>query len=110
MSTTSESPVMTSSGDATSPSASVQQENLSHYLETRLPGLIFSGWYSDRVWVEGVAAFRDRIRADQGETETGKVLRGVARKVKKARDASGILSGIDSQCRDFFLMANIIIK
>ncbi len=80
-------------GDATSSASS----NLSSYLSDRAPGLVFSGWYADRVWVESVGAFRDRVRADPEETEAGRILRGVARRARKEEKA-GLFACVESKC------------
>lgn len=50
----------------------------------RLAGLFFSGRYEDRVWVESVAAYRDRIIVDGYQTDVVKTLKTVLRKAKKA--------------------------
>ncbi len=86
------------SGDAGggSPPSSAAAADLRDYLSGRAPGLVFSGWYSDRVYSEQFFGYRDRIRADESEAEAGKVLRGAARKAKKV-DGGGIFSGVESE-------------
>lgn len=46
-------------------------------------GLLFSGWYTQRVWVQECQSYRDQIQVDDGETEARRVIKSMMRKCKK---------------------------
>ena len=50
----------------------------------RLTGLFFSGRYEDRVWVEPLNAYRDRVVVDDYQADVIKTLKTIHRKAKKA--------------------------
>ena len=50
----------------------------------RLTGLFFSGRYEDRIWVEPLGAYRDRVVVDDYQTDVIKTLKTIHRKAKKA--------------------------
>jgi hypothetical protein len=59
------------------------------FARQKLVPLVFSGWYSDRVWVEAWSAFRDRIQVDNVESDVIHAARSVLRKAKNSTfDAS----------------------
>lgn len=54
------------------------------FSQQKLTGLFFSGQYVDRVWVDPVSGYRDRIVVDPQESAAVKVLKSVHRKGRKA--------------------------
>jgi len=57
--------------------------NIHHYIADKLNSAIFSGWYTERIWIEGVQQYRDEIKVDEDEVQMNKILRSVSRRVKK---------------------------
>ena len=51
----------------------------------KLNGAIFSAWYTDRIWIDDLKAYRDQIKVDEDEFQIVKVLKTVNRKVKKQK-------------------------
>jgi len=52
--------------------------------QQKLTGLFLSGEYVDRIWVEAVSGYRDRIVIDSEETAVLKAVKSVQRKGRKA--------------------------
>ena len=42
-------------------------------------------WYTDRIWIDDLKAYRDQIKIDEDEFQIVKVLKTVNRKVKKQK-------------------------
>ena len=55
------------------------------YISEKLNGAIFSGWYTERIWIEDLKTYLDEIRIDEDEVQMNKNLRSVNRRVKKLR-------------------------
>ena len=70
--------------------------NIHHYIADKLNSAIFSGWYTERIWIEGVQQYRDEIKVDEDEVQMNKVLRSVSRRVKKLHPK---FTGIDGKSR-----------
>jgi hypothetical protein len=66
--------------------------DLSEYLSLKAKGMLFAGWYTDRILVEEAKDYRDRVRIDPGEVEIVKRLRHVLRRVKKEKKLCGLES------------------
>ena len=75
--------------------------DIHHYIADKLNGAIFSGWYTERVWIDNLQHYRDRIKVDEDEVQTNKILRSVSRRVKKLRPN---FTGIDGE--SFWLIYN----
>lgn len=59
--------------------------DLQFYISEKLNGAIFSGWYTERIWIEDLKTYLDEIRIDEDEVQMNKNLRSVNRRVKKLR-------------------------
>ena len=70
--------------------------NIHHYIADKLNSAIFSGWYTERIWIEGVQQYRDEIKVDEDEVQMNKILRSVSRRVKKLHPK---FTGIDGKSR-----------
>lgn len=65
-----------------------REVDLPSYIAERLHGTIFSAWYTDRLWIEDLSAYRDQIQIDAVEERTIKVFKSVHRRLKKASNSS----------------------
>ena len=70
--------------------------DIHHYIADKLNSAIFSGWYTERIWIEGVQQYRDQIKVDEDEVQMNKILRSVSRRVKKLHPK---FTGIDGKSR-----------
>ena len=52
---------------------------------TKLHGAIFSGWYTERIWIDDLKMYLDEIKIDEDEVQMIKNLRSVNRRMKKIR-------------------------
>ena len=59
--------------------------DIRHYIADKLNGAIFSGWYTERIWIDDLKHYRDHIKIDEDEVQTNKILRSVSRRVRKLR-------------------------
>ena len=59
--------------------------DIHHYIADKLNGAIFSGWYTERIWIDDLKHYRDHIKIDEDEVQTNKILRSVSRRVRKLR-------------------------
>ena len=57
--------------------------DIHHYIADKLNGAIFSGWYTERIWIDDLKHYRDHIKIDEDEVQTNKILRSVSRRVRK---------------------------
>ena len=64
-------------------SPKVTIETFSEYTQTKLRDVFFSGVYEDRVYVETVKGYRDRVIIDDEETRFLKSLKSVLRRGRK---------------------------
>ena len=64
--------------------------DLGNYVSEKLSNAIFSGWYADRVWVDELGVYRDRIQVDDDEADFIRSVKSVHRRVKKIRSFTGI--------------------
>ena len=75
----------------------------------KLNGAIFSGWYTERIWIEDLKTYLDEIIIDEDEVQMLKNLRSVNRKLKRIRPG---FTGIERKNRknlkieDFFAFVN----
>ena len=67
--------------------------DIGHYIADKLNGAIFSGWYTERIWIEDLHSYRDQIKVDQDELQMNKTLKSISRRVKKLRPG---FTGIES--------------
>merc|ERR1712080_336383 len=59
--------------------------DIEHFIADKLNGAMFSGWYTERIWIEDLQAYRDQIKVDQDELQMIKILKSISRRVKKLR-------------------------
>jgi hypothetical protein len=59
--------------------------DVTSYIEEKLNNTIFSGWYSERIWIEDLKGYRDRIKVDDDELLMLKNVKSIHRRVKKVR-------------------------
>ena len=59
--------------------------DLEQLIAEKLSGCIFSGWYTERIWIDDLKSYRDQIKIDEDEFQTIKIMKTVNRKVKKLR-------------------------
>ena len=64
-------------------SPKVTRETFNEYSLTKLKDVFFSGTYEDRVYVESLEGYRDRVIIDEEETRFSKSLKSVLRRGKK---------------------------
>ena len=64
-------------------SPKVTIETFSEYSQTKLGDVFFSGVYEDRVYVESLKGYRDRVIIDDEETRFLKSLKSVLRRGRK---------------------------
>ena len=58
--------------------------------QTKLFPLLFSAWFTERVYREEISDYRDRLLVDKDESKVVKVVRSAARKLKKAIAAAEV--------------------
>jgi hypothetical protein len=69
--------------------------------QSNLFPLLFSAWFTERVYREEIADYRDRLQVDKEEVKVVKSVRIAARKIKKAITAAELRNksaGIESEC------------
>ena len=64
-------------------SPKVTAESFYQYSQTKLKDVFFSGVYEDRIYVESVKGYRDRVIVDEEEARLIKSLKSVLRRGKK---------------------------
>ena len=75
-----------------------------HFLDEKTSeGILFSGWYNDRVRVDDRDAYADRVTLDRGETEMAKTIRSMARRAKKMGDGFTRVESKRDIRNDFFI-------
>ena len=81
-----------------SSSSSLSASSVQDYLNARVSdGLLFSGWYTERVRVEEAQGkYLDRLTLDRSETEAAKVIKAASRKAKKVSTEG--FTGVESEC------------
>ncbi len=63
--------------------------DVSEYVQLKLNGAIFSGWYSERVLVDEISSkYLDQIQIDPEELHMNKILKSVTKKLKKHRNGN----------------------
>ena len=55
------------------------------HIAEKLNGAIFSGWYTERIWIEDLKSYLDEIKIDEDEVQMVKNLKSVNRKLKRIR-------------------------
>ena len=80
-------------------SPKVTAESFAMQSRTKLENTFFAGTYEDRVYVENLCGYRDRVTIDQDETHFVKNLRSVLRKGKKLQGDQ--FCGIESKLYSF---------
>ena len=73
----------------TQPPASVA-EALVSMRQTNLFPLLFSAWFTERVYREEISDYRDRLLVDKDEVRVVRAVRSAARKLKKAIAAAEV--------------------
>ena len=66
------------------PSPGTPNQDYVTHAEQKLTGMFFSGNYVDRIFVDPVSAYRDRIVVDPEESVPIRALRSVHKKAKRA--------------------------
>ena len=74
---------------ATQPPAPIA-EALDSMRQTNLFPLLFSAWFTERVYREEISDYRDRLLVDRDEVRVVKAVRSAARRLKKAIAAAEV--------------------
>ena len=78
-----------------------EKENLPEYVTSKWQGSIFAGWYTERVHVDDLKAYRDRVVIDVTETEVIKKAKSTLRRIKKAATNPNMFVGLQSKLFQF---------
>ena len=78
-----------SSRMSTTPPPSIA-EALDSMRQTKLFPLLFSAWFTERVYREDISDYRDRLLVDKDESKVVKAVRSAARKLKRAIAAAEV--------------------
>ena len=85
---------------ATQPPAPIA-EALDSMRQTNLFPLLFSAWFTERVYREEISDYRDRLLVDRDEVRVVKAVRSAARRLKKAIAAAEVKdksAAVESKC------------
>ena len=91
---------------ATQPPAPIA-EALDSMRQTNLFPLLFSAWFTERVYREEISDYRDRLLVDRDEVRVVKAVRSAARRLKKAIAAAEVKdksAAVESKC---FILAKL---
>ena len=93
-----------SSRMSTTPPPSIA-EALDSMRQTKLFPLLFSAWFTERVYREDISDYRDRLLVDKDESKVVKAVRSAARKLKRAIAAAEVRdksAAVESKILIFF--------
>ena len=88
-------------------SPKVTAESFYEYSQTKLKDVFFSGVYEDRIYVESVKGYRDRVIVDEEEVRLIKSLKSVLRRGKKFQGEN--FHGIKSKLSLFLILLYLSI-
>ena len=88
-------------------SPKVTAESFYEYSQTKLKDVFFSGVYEDRIYVESVKGYRDRVIVDEEEVRLIKSLKSVLRRGKKFQGEN--FHGIKSKLSLFLILLHLRI-
>ena len=93
-----------SSRMSTTPPPSIA-EALDSMRQTNFFPLLFSAWFTERVYREDIGDYRDRLLVDKDESKVVKAVRSAARKLKRAIAAAEVKdksAAVESKILIFF--------
>lgn len=78
-------------------------QDIDQFIPEKLNGVLFSGWYKDRIWIDDLSTYLDQIRIDPDELNMNKILKSVNRRIKKIRPG---FNGIEKNSDQFSIFVD----